>query len=145
MRHVLALILLSMASILAAEAIGQEAPAATRSDARICAEAADAYAKMSAEQPALAKAGDEVVVLMFKDHFCPRLVQVKAGGTVRWINVERRSWHSVWFKAEGKRESAPMFPGDELTLRFEEPLGERPYICGPHPQHMRGVVEVVAR
>ena len=72
--------------------------------------------------------------------FEPVEVRVQAGGSVRWINHEKRTSHSVVFPAEGGLESERMFPQESWQRRFEKP-GRYDYHCGPHPE-MKGVVIV---
>lgn len=73
--------------------------------------------------------------------FRPQSVRIKKGDTVRWVNRERRTSHSVLFKSAGGFESPRFFPGESWERRFDAP-GAYPYSCGPHPE-MSGVVEVV--
>jgi plastocyanin len=81
-----------------------------------------------------------VEVRIEKYQFVPAEVRVKPGTTVKWINDEKRTSHSVLFKGEGGFESERMFPGESWERRFDRP-GSYPYTCGPHPE-MSGVVEV---
>lgn len=74
------------------------------------------------------------------EKFVPERIVVKPGTTVRWINTEKRTSHSVHFVAEGIAESERMFPGESWQRRFDK-AGTYPYVCGPHPS-MKGVVEV---
>jgi plastocyanin len=94
----------------------------------ICAEADQRYEAM--ETAADAKPG-VVIVKMLKYTFCPPDLTIEAGTTVRWINVEKRTSHSVWFKAAGKEESERLFPEEGWSITFDA-AGENPYICGPH-------------
>ena len=55
------------------------------------------------------KDADAVVVLMYKYTFCPPDLQIKAGSKIRWVNVDKRTSHSVWFKQAGKTESDRVF------------------------------------
>lgn len=75
---------------------------------------------------------DAVIVKMYKYTFCPANVTVKQGTTVRWINVDKRTSHSVWFKKEGKEETSRVFPKDKVEMKFDLPPGDYPYLCGPH-------------
>jgi plastocyanin len=74
--------------------------------------------------------------------FVPETLTIKPGTTVRWVNDERRTTHSVLFAQEGGFESERLFPGDSWTRRFDQP-GRHPYTCGPHPE-MKGLVIVQA-
>lgn len=96
---------------------------------RICAEAEKRYqqifGKPSSDEPFLA-------ILMFNNTFCPPEVTVKQGAKVRWINVDRRTSHSVWFKSAGQEETDRVFPEDSVEMTIDLPPGEYPYLCGPH-------------
>jgi len=94
----------------------------------ICAEADKRYEAM--ETTVGADPGD-VIVKMHKYTFCPPDLTVKAGTTVRWINVDKRTSHSVWFKEAGEEESERLFPEEGWSITFDTP-GENPYVCGPH-------------
>lgn len=72
--------------------------------------------------------------------YSPPEVRIKAGETVRWLNNEKRTSHSVLFPAENGLESTRMFPGEHWERRFERP-GRYEYTCGPHPE-MKGLVVV---
>jgi plastocyanin len=84
----------------------------------------------------------EVAQVQIRDNlFQPATLTVKAGTTVRWINNEKRTTHSVLFTGEGGGfESERMFPDESYERRFDKP-GRYPYTCGPHPE-MKGVVIV---
>ena len=81
-----------------------------------------------------------VEVRIDKYQFVPKEVRVKPGATVKWINDEKRTSHSVLFTGDGGFESERMFPGESWERKFDRP-GIYPYTCGPHPE-MSGVVEV---
>jgi len=87
-------------------------------------------------------AGSDVAaeVEIHKFSFDPPEVTIKAGGTVRWTNMEKRQYHSVWFEAAGDPEADYFFPGESYERTFDAP-GDYPYRCGPHPR-MTGVVHV---
>ena len=89
------------------------------------------------------KEDDVVVVKLYKYTFCPRNVTVKPGTTVRWVNVDKRTSHSVWLKQAGEAESERFFPEEQWEFPFITP-GEYPYLCGPHwdQEDMRGFVRV---
>lgn len=71
--------------------------------------------------------------------FQPRVLQIKVGDTVRWVNREKRTSHSVLFPSLSL-ESERMFPDESWTRRFDA-AGSYPYRCGPHPE-MSGQIEV---
>ncbi|MBT4888476.1 MAG: copper-binding protein [Rhodospirillales bacterium] len=83
------------------------------------------------------------VVLLHKYNFCPANLTVKAGETVRWINVDKRTSHSVWLKEAGSDESERFFPEEQWEYTFTMP-GDYPYLCGPHweSDSMLGYVKV---
>ncbi len=83
----------------------------------------------------------EVVVEIYKMEFTPSQITVSKGDTVKWVNVEKRQYHNVWFKQLDKEEPQYIFPDETYVKTFNE-LGEFPYECGPHPK-MQGVVSVV--
>lgn len=73
--------------------------------------------------------------------FLPAHLSIKAGTTVRWVNAEKRTTHTVRFSADGQLvESDRLFPGDHYERRFDKP-GLYAYLCGPHPE-MTGSIEV---
>lgn len=121
----LASVALVLAVGLQATAAGQEIPV-TASDAAICAEAETRFAEQGG-----AKEAGKTTVLMYKYRFCPTNLTVKAGTTVRWINVDKRTSHSVWLKDAGKPESDRFFNMEAYEFTFDAP-GNYPYICGPH-------------
>lgn len=88
-----------------------------------------------------ADAGASVNVSIIKMAFEPQHVQIKPGTTVKWVNNEKRTNHSVYFEKEGLAESDRLFPEESWQRTFDQP-GLYPYRCGPHPE-MTGVVEVV--
>jgi plastocyanin len=85
----------------------------------------------------------EVAVVEMKDYrFLPEVITVKAGTTVRWVNMETRTSHDVVFDDDGM-ESERLFPEEYWERRFDEP-GTYRYHCSPHhDRDMVGVVEVV--
>ncbi|WP_206485834.1 plastocyanin/azurin family copper-binding protein [Thalassotalea sp. G2M2-11] len=82
----------------------------------------------------------EVVVEIYKKKFIPAEITIAQGDTVIWKNIEKRQYHSVWFKQLQKEEPDYFFP-DETYQRTFNDVGTFPYICGPHPK-MTGVVTV---
>ena len=89
---------------------------------------------------ATAATADTLEVRIVNMQFEPQVLTVKPGDTVRWLNQEKRTYHSVLFKEEGVPESAPLFPGESHERKFEQ-AGSFPYDCGPHP-HMKGQIRV---
>lgn len=86
-------------------------------------------------------AAEPTVQVEIRDYkFVPDKLTVKAGATVRWINQEKRTTHSILFTGAGGFESERMFPGDHWERRFDKP-GSYVYSCGPHPE-MKGLLEV---
>ena len=80
----------------------------------------------------------EVEVKKFK--FTPATITIHQGDTVKWVNKEKRQYHSVWFQ-ELEPETDYFFPDESYEKTFNE-VGVFNYICGPHPK-MTGVVTVV--
>jgi plastocyanin len=109
-------------------AAGPSGAAKADETTEICAEADKRY--QATEMAEGAKPGI-VIVKMLKYTFCPPDLTVKVGTTVRWINVEKRTSHSVWFKQAGKEESERLFPEEGWSITFDAP-GVNPYVCGPH-------------
>jgi len=81
----------------------------------------------------------EVTIQDYK--FRPSEVRIHAGDTVKWINREKRTSHSVLFPADNGLESERMFPQEFWQRTFDKP-GTYEYTCGPHPE-MKGRIEVV--
>ena len=90
--------------------------------------------------PSSAQQTVEVVIQNYR--FEPAEVRIRAGDTVRWINREKRTSHSVLFASEQGGESERFFPQESWERRFDAP-GTYSYSCGPHPE-MKGVVVVMA-
>ena len=127
---------LALAAALAASfALAGSAPALSgkaptpEKRAEICAEAETRYqelfGKPSAEEPV-------TIVMMYKYIFCPANITVKQGTTVRWVNIDKRTSHSYWFKDAGKDESPRLFPEEFSEMTFDLPPGDYSYLCGPH-------------
>ena len=87
-----------------------------------------------------AVAEQTVEVSIEKYVFTPQEVTIRVGDSVKWINREKRTSHSVLFPQEGGRESERMFPDESWQRQFTQP-GRYPYTCGPHPE-MKGLVVV---
>ncbi len=82
----------------------------------------------------------EVVVEIYKMKFVPEEITIEQGDTVVWKNVEKRQYHSVWFKQLQKEEPDYFFPDETYQRNFNK-AGTFPYECGPHPR-MKGNVIV---
>ena len=85
----------------------------------------------------------EVVVEIYKMKFIPAEITIEQGDTVIWKNIEKRQYHSVWFKQLQKEEPDYFFP-DETYQRSFDKTGDFPYECGPHPR-MKGKVIVIKK
>lgn len=88
----------------------------------------------------VATAQTVVEVHIVNYHFEPPTVNIKVGDSVRWINGEKRTSHSVVFPDENGLESERLFPDEHWERRFGRP-GRYAYQCGPHPE-MKGEVLV---
>ena len=117
------------------------APAWADDTAELCAEAEDRYVELFGQPSSAVK--DAEVVLMYKYTFCPVELTVKAGTTVRWVNVDKRTSHSVLLKDGSEPESDRLFPEESVDLTFLTP-GPQDYLCGPHweTQNMIGMITV---
>lgn len=110
--------------------------------AAICAEAEDRYVDTfghpSAEEEGV------TVVKMYKYKFCPETLSVPVGTTVRWVNVDKRTSHSVVLKNEGVPESDRLFPEETFEFTFLTVGPAQNYLCGPHweTQEMIGKITV---
>jgi plastocyanin len=97
--------------------------------AALCAEAEtryrDIFGRASKDEPF-------AVVIMYRDSFCPQNLIVKRNTRLRWVNVDKRTSHSVWFKDAGKAESDRAFPEEFVEMVIDWPPGDYPYLCGPH-------------
>jgi len=128
---------LGLALLAAAPALAQEAKLSPEEKAAICAEAAERLKDWQADHPV--RPGT-VIVSAWREVFCPEAVTVKAGEPVLFVNLEKRTSHSVWFKAEGRAESERFFP-EETWAPGDLGAGDHDYVCGPHPW-MRGRVTI---
>ena len=108
----------------------------------ICAEAEERYVEMMGHRSA--EAAGVTVVTMYKYNFCPAQITVPVGTTVRWVNVDKRTSHSVLVKNSGEPESDRVFSVESIEFTFLLP-GPQDYLCGPHweVQNMIGRVTVV--
>ncbi|MDA7948577.1 MAG: plastocyanin/azurin family copper-binding protein [Hyphomicrobiaceae bacterium] len=97
--------------------------------AKICEEAEQRYQKLFGKP---SKDEPVTIVKMYKYTFCPVELKVKQGTTVRWVNVDKRTSHSVWFKEQGKAESDRLFSEENVEIKMDFPPGDLGYLCGPH-------------
>jgi len=97
--------------------------------AAICEEAARRYQEQFGSAQSAAQ---EPVVAMYKHTFCPRRLTVKQGAVVKFVNVDKRTTHSFWFRDAGKPESERFLPGEGAAMTIDLPPGEHTYLCGPH-------------
>ena len=81
-----------------------------------------------------------VMVKIVDFEFTPAIIRIKPGTKIRWLNREKRQYHSVWFKDMGQPEPDYIFPGESYDYEFKQ-SGTFAYFCGPHPR-MTGVVIV---
>ena len=109
--------------------------------AATCTEAARRYEELFGSAQA---AAPEPVVAMYKHTFCPRRLTVKRGATVKFVNVDKRTTHSFWFRDAGKPESERFLPGEGAAMTIDLPPGEHTYLCGPHweREDMTGILTV---
>lgn len=110
--------------------------------AALCAEAEQRYAEMFGH-PSSAEEG-VTVVTMYKYRFCPENLSVPVGTTVRWVNVDKRTSHSVILPDEDVPESDRLFPEETFEFTFLTAGPPQSYLCGPHweTQEMIGKVTV---
>ena len=107
------------------------ARAQTGDDAARCAEAAERYRELYGR----AFTAEPVrTVLMYKYRFCPANVTIKAGEKLRYVNVDKRTSHSVWLKDAGQPESERVFGEGVIDIDTRLPNGEHQVLCGPHWQ-----------
>lgn len=95
----------------------------------VCAEAEERYQEAFGHPSANAEGAR--VVLMYKYRFCPENIVVKPGTTVRWVNVDKRTSHSVLLKDSDEPESDRVFSEESVEFTFYIP-GPQDYLCGPH-------------
>ncbi|WP_235477727.1 cupredoxin domain-containing protein [Aliiroseovarius crassostreae] len=96
---------------------------------KICGEAEERYVELFGH-PSSEEEG-VTVVKMYKYSFCPVDLTVPLGTTVRWVNVDKRTSHSVIVKGSGEPESDRAFPEEFLEFTFLTD-GPQEILCGPH-------------
>ena len=128
--RVLGLTLLSFAILVAGSAINPASATTTEEERKkICNKAEERYQKLFGKPSA---DEDIVIIKMYKYTFCPGEIEVKQGTNVRWVNVDRRTSHSVWLKEVGKPESERLFSEEKVEMILDMAPGEYTYLCGPH-------------
>ena len=91
----------------------------------------------------LSSFGQQTVEVTTKDYrFQPQEIRIQIGDTVKWVNREKRTSHSIEFSDGSKSASDRMFPDESWQRRFDS-TGTYTYQCGPHPE-MTGKVIVEA-
>ncbi len=107
----------------------------------LCAKAEQRYEKMFGH-PSVEAEG-VTVVKMYKYRFCPEKLEVPVGTTVRWVNVDKRTSHTVHLNEAGEKESDRLFPEEAFEFTFLS-AGSQQYLCGPHweTRQMIGMVTV---
>lgn len=134
--------ILRLATVLLPLTIALPATAADEDAAAVCAEAEDRFIEMFGHP----SSGEEgvTVVKMYKYRFCPENLSVPVGTTVRWVNVDKRTSHSVILSDEGIAESDRLFPEEAFEFTFLTAGPPQSYLCGPHweTQEMIGRVTV---
>ena len=95
----------------------------------LCAEAAARYKEMFGRE-----AASEPVktILMYKYRFCTDVVSAPKGSKLRYVNVDKRTSHSVWLRNDGRPESERVFSGGVIDVDADLDEGEHEVLCGPH-------------
>ncbi len=132
MKHFFCTIFLSCAAAFSAVA-GSDEPTALCTDAE--ARFVEMFGYPSSEEEGV------TVVTMYKYNFCPAQITVPVGTIVRWVNVDKRTSHSVIVPDEPESDRA--FPEESVEFMFLT-AGEKPYLCGPHweTRDMIGMVTI---
>lgn len=127
-----AVLLLALASAEHAEAAAKLSEAEKTA---ICTEAAQRFTDQTGRRVAEIEVADKVrIILMYKYLFCPVEITVKRGTMLRFVNVDKRTSHSVWFKEAGDKESERAMGGEVIEIPAAFATGPQPYLCGPHWQ-----------
>jgi plastocyanin len=139
--HTHRLAALALATLLTPIALAQT-PKQVGDQAQACIEAAALYRETTGRDIA---AENPPVIAMYKSAFCPPRLTVRAGTTVRFLNLDRRTSHSVWLRDAGKPETERAFSGEALDVTVDLSPGEHRYLCGPHWERegMIGIFDVV--
>lgn len=134
----------ALCSLVLMAGAGAATAASEHEQAETCREAEQRYQELYGKLPS---AEAEPVVTMYKHTFCPPRLTVRQGTVVRFINVDRRTSHSFWFKDAGQAESERFFPGEGASITIDLAPGEHIYLCGPHweQEKMVGRITVTPR
>lgn len=126
----------TLLALAATPALGSE-----HDTADLCAEAEERYVDLFG-QPS-SEVDGVTVVKMYEYSFCPKQITIPAGTTVRWVNVDKRTSHSVLSPDAGIPETDRVFPEEHVEITFPVP-GPVDYLCGPHweTRDMVGMVTV---
>lgn len=92
-------------------------------------------------EPAQTRSNTTFTVEISKFKFIPAELTIHAGDSIKWINKEKRQYHSVWFESSGEPEPDYFFPDESYKKTFDQP-GVYSYRCGPHPK-MTGKITVL--
>jgi nitrite reductase (NO-forming) len=92
---------------------------------------------------------DTVIVQIIGNSFYPKIIDIKPGTTVKWVNEDVFTYlsgefsglHNVVGLSGPTTFASPLLThGESWTYTFNE-LGEYNYMCAPHP-YMRGIVRI---
>lgn len=93
------------------------------------------YGKSMSEEPVQ-------VIAMYKYTFCPPKLDVKRGSKVRFINLDKRTSHSFWFRDAGLPESERYFSGEGAEIEIDLEPGTHKVLCGPHHEREGMIGEI---
>ncbi len=92
---------------------------------------------------------EEVIVQIIGNSYYPKVIDIKPGTTVTWVNEDVFSYmegefsgihNAVAISGPDNFTSPFLSHGESYSFTFEE-IGEYEYICTPHP-YMKGIVRV---
>ncbi len=92
---------------------------------------------------------EEVIVRIIGNSFYPKVIDIKPGTTVKWVNEDVFTYlsgefsglHNVVGMSGPQNFASPLLThAESWSFTFEE-VGEYNYICAPHP-YMKGIVRV---
>ncbi len=133
--------LLTVALMAATVMAGAARAGSDSKTAKICAAAEARYVELFGKAPSEEPV---TVVTMYKYTFCPVDLTVKPGTTVRWVNVDKRTSHSVQVPNTGEPESDRMFSEESFEMTFDKP-GLFGYICVPHWEEYEMIGSVIVK